>query len=233
LVERSHRFGQPLQSIHLLPNGPAASLRHLVNQATSRRQELRSRFGWSEHRVVIYSGTVPLNSDLDIAVKAMSSIRAMNIDFRWVVIATGDGLPDLKQSVQRAGLDDIIEYHGFMPHEQLVERLVAADIGVYPYRDTSINRAKCSGKVVDYMACGLPMVVSDVGMNALYVEHERSGYLTEPGNADAFGAALLQLMNQPDASRQMGLAAQLRIWQNFSWDKRIGELEALYTAASP
>ncbi|HEY3290354.1 MAG TPA: glycosyltransferase family 4 protein [Anaerolineae bacterium] len=233
LVERSHGFGQLQKSIHLMPNGPAASLRSSVDQAISRRQELRRRFGWLKHQVVIYAGTVPLNSDLDIAVKAMIALRTRDIDYRWVVIATGDGLSELKRTISRAGLDDFTEYHGFMPHEQLVERLVAADIGVYPYRDTNINRAKCSGKVVDYMACGLPVVVSDVGMNAVYVEHERSGYLTEPGNADAFGAALLKLMSHPDFSRQMGLAAQRRIWENFSWETRVGELETIYTAASP
>lgn len=233
LVERSRSFGQPSQSIHLMPNGPATSLRQQVEQATSNRCELRNRFGWANQRIVIYAGTVPLNHDLDIVVNAMCIVRAHQTDVRWVVIATGAGLPALKQAITRARLDDMTEYHAFMPHKQLVERLVAADIGVYPYRDTAINRAKCSGKVVDYVACGLPMVVSDVGMNAFYIEHERSGYLTAPGNAAAFSTALQHMLSQPDAARQMGLAAQQRIWQKFSWDQRIGELEALYGVASP
>ncbi len=115
-----------------------------------------------------------------------------------------------------------------MPHAQLVERLVAADVAVYPYRDTNINRAKCSGKVMDYMACGLPMVVNDVGMNRVYVEHERSGLLTPPGNADAFAAAMQRLVGAPELAARLGIAAQQRIWDMFGWDGRVGVLEKAY-----
>ena len=115
-----------------------------------------------------------------------------------------------------------------MPHAQLVERLVAADVAVYPYRDTNINRAKCSGKVMDYMACGLPMVVSDVGMNRDYIEHERSGLLTLPGDAEAFYQAMRRLLDSPSFAASLGAAAQQRIWDVFGWDGRAAKLESVY-----
>ncbi len=215
----------------LLPNGPDNTLREVVAQAELRRDALRDAFGWRNARVLIYAGTVPLNHDLDIAVRAIAAIRAGIPNLKWVIIATGDGLPSLRAAIQQAGLEPFVEHHGFMPHDHLVERLVAADIALYPYRDSNINQAKCSGKVIDYMACGKAMVVSDVGMNRHYLQDGISGLLTPPGNAEAFAVALTRLAHDPLWADSLGRAAQGRLWERFGWDGRVATLETLYRAA--
>lgn len=98
-----------------------------------------------------------------------------------------------------------IEWHAFMPHLEAVRRLVAADIAVYPYRDTNINRAKCSGKVIDYMAAGKPTVVSDVGMNRVYLTDGEHALLTPPGDGAAFAAALQKLLADPAYANDLGV----------------------------
>ncbi len=231
LVERTRRFRtmgeRPTHDIHLLPNGPDEAMRAQVVAAESQRDALRARFGW-HGPVAIYAGTIPLNHDLDIAVQAIRRLP----EVRWVIIATGAGIPSLRQTIASAGIGDRVEWHDFMPHVQLIERLVAADIALYPYRDTNINRAKCSGKVMDYMACGKPMVVSEVGMNCVYVEDERSGLLTPPGDAEAFYAAMKRLLDDRVFAVRIGRAAQRRIWERFGWDGRIGTLEQIYASVA-
>ncbi|MGQ9903635.1 MAG: glycosyltransferase family 4 protein [Anaerolineae bacterium] len=233
LIERTRLLAGD-KPMALLPNGPDNSLREKVAQAELRRDKLRELFGWRNKRVLIYAGTVPLNHDLDIAVRAIAAIRAgltsvdNSPDLRWVIIATGAGLPSLQTAIQQAGLQSLTEYHGFMPHDQLIQRLVAADIALYPYRDSNINRAKCSGKVIDYMACGKPMVVSDVGMNHDYLEHGVSGLLTAPGDAEAFASALAQMLRDPLQAGSLGRAAQARLWERYGWDGRVETLEAFY-----
>ena len=221
-----------VKPIIVLPNGPDESLREDVRVAEAKRDALREQFGWAGQRIIIYAGTVPNGHDMDMAVQAVAAARG-STPLRWVIIATGDGLPSLHTSIHAAGLDDIVAWHGFMPHSQLVERLVAADVALYPYRDTNINRAKCSGKVIDYMACAKPMVVSDVGMNRVYLENGVSGLLTSPGDTDAdeFSADLRFLLSHPTEAAQMGHAAQARLWSQFSWESRVAELERIYTAS--
>ncbi|MCS6772659.1 MAG: glycosyltransferase family 4 protein [Thermoflexales bacterium] len=226
LVERSRTLGGASKPVLLFPNGPRETLRAQVARAEQQRQALRQRFGWGDEWVLIYAGTVPVNHDLDVAVQALAGLR--DKPWRWAIIATGDGLPSLRQQIARAGLDRRVEWHGFMPHAQLVERLVAADIALYPYRDTLINRAKCSGKVIDYMACGKPMVVSNLGMNQVYLDGGRCGMLTPPGDAAAFRQALLQLMDNPALAHALGQAAQAHVWQAFGWEGRVQALIELY-----
>ena len=230
LAERSRELnGTPNTPIMVFPNGPDASLRQQVAQAQTQRDTLRLQFGWADKHVVIYAGTVPHGHDMDMAVQAVR--QNLRPGLRFVIVATGDGLPSLREAIEQAGIAQYVEWHSFMPHSQLIERLVAADVAIYPYRDSNINRAKCSGKVIDYMACAKPMVVSDVGMNRYYLEHKISGLLTPPGDAEAFTTALGQLLTHPQPAERMGQAAQQRVWQHFGWDERVIELESLYKKA--
>jgi glycosyltransferase involved in cell wall biosynthesis len=241
LVLRSQELIEPQQKpILLLPNGPDEALHNQVAQAESKRDSLRTQFGWANKQVVIYAGTVPNGHDMDMAVQAirsnltegrtrrLESLRGLERRLHFVIIATGDGLPSLRAAIEQADIGEHVEWHGYMPHAQLIERLVAADVAIYPYRDTNINRAKCSGKVIDYMACAKPIVVSDVGMNRRYLQHEVSGLLTLPGDSAAFSAALGQLLAHPHEAQRMGHAAQQRLWQQFGWGARVRTLEHLY-----
>lgn len=240
LVERTAKFRSGNRAgIRLFPNGPDESMRKQVADAQAKRNVLRTQFGWREP-VVIYAGTIPLNHDLDMVVQSIQDLTTLRqaqgkpdrpadvTDLKWVIIATGDGIASLKQRIADAGIAERVEWHGFMPHEKLIEYLVAADVAVYPYRDTNINRAKCSGKVMDYMACGLPMVVSDVGMNRVYLEDGVSGLLTPAGDAAAFGKAMRRLLDDRALAASVGKAAQQRIWQKFGWDERVAILEQVY-----
>jgi glycosyltransferase involved in cell wall biosynthesis len=231
LMDRTRTLTRPDLPINLLPNGPDERLRAVVAQAQANRPALRARFGWTEGPVVIYAGTVPLQHDMDMAVTALRQAVGSHPTLRWVIIATGDGLRSLEKSIREAGIDGHVQRCGFMPHDDLVERLVAADVAIYPYRDSNINRAKCSGKVIDYMACAKPAVVSDVGMNRAYIDHGKSGLLTPPGDAQAFGAALVQLLDHPTYASLLGRVAQQNLWSRFGWNERVATLEEFYRAA--
>lgn len=227
LVARTHALRGRDAGVLLLPNGPDPRWRVEVAEAEARRDVLRRAFGWDATTpVLIYAGTVPLNHDLDVAVRALATL--VHSPWRWTIIASGAGVPHLRAQIEQAGLAARVEWHAFMPHAALVERLVAADIALYPYRDTPINRAKCSGKVMDYMACGKPMVVSDVGMNRVYLDGGRCGLLTPPGDVAAFREALRFLLHHPAEAQALGRAAQAHLWARFDWSERIGALEKLY-----
>src|SRR5207237_6814869 len=113
-------------------------------------------------------------------------VRAQHPDLRVMVVGSGDGLEPLQRAVNESGHADAFVFTGWVPAEQVPAHLVALDVAVYPYRDTPVKRAKCSGKLHEYMAAGRAIVTNAVGQNLEYFEHMRSGYLARPGDVEDF-----------------------------------------------
>ena len=88
------------------------------------------------------------------------------------------------------------------------------DIGIMPLPDTPWARGKCGYKLIQYMACGLPVIASPVGVNRQIVEHGINGFLAET-EAD-WANALATLLADPVLRRRMGDAGRLKVEQQFS-----------------
>lgn len=85
-----------------------------------------------------------------------------------------------------------------------VDVIQTFDIGIMPVPDEPFERGKCGYKLIQYMACGLPVVASPVGVNTRIVEHGVNGFLA---STDAeWGASLSKLINSQALRNRMGLA---------------------------
>lgn len=88
------------------------------------------------------------------------------------------------------------------------------DIGVMPLRDTPFARGKCAFKLIQYMACGLPVVASAVGANCEVVQNGVNGYLAE--NDLEWSVALRSLIDDPALRTRMGKEGQRLVQQVYS-----------------
>src|SRR6266446_6662585 len=89
------------------------------------------------------------------------------------------------------------------------ELLLGCDIGIMPLPDTEFTRGKCGLKLIQYMACGLPVVASPVGVNREIVEEGRNGHLAT--SADEWYARLDGLIRDPGLRMSMGKAGREKV----------------------
>lgn len=61
--------------------------------------------------------------------------------------------------------------------ESETKNIAAFDVGIMPLEETPWEKGKCSYKLIQYMACGLPVIASPVGMNKEVVKEDKNGYL--------------------------------------------------------
>jgi len=88
------------------------------------------------------------------------------------------------------------------------------DVGIMPLSDEPFARGKCGYKLIQYMACGLPVVASPVGAGRQIVEHGVNGYLAE--TVTDWVTALSRLRNDPVLRRRMGAAGRKKVERKYS-----------------
>ena len=106
-----------------------------------------------------------------------------------------------------------------------VERLHAMDIGIMPLTDTPWARGKCGYKLIQYMACGLPVIASPVGVNTEIVEHGVNGFLAS--TETEWTQALRTLLSDPVLRARMGEEGQRKVEREYSlqiWGPRVAQL---------
>lgn len=106
-----------------------------------------------------------------------------------------------------------------------VQNIQKFDVGIMPLLDEPFERGKCGYKLVQYMACGLPVVASPVGVNRQIVEHGVNGFLAS--SLEEWQAALSYLRDNPDVRRKMGQAGQEKFEAQFSLQVTAPKLAAL------
>lgn len=92
------------------------------------------------------------------------------------------------------------------------------DVGVMPLTDDEWSRGKCAFKLIQYMACAVPVVASRVGANVDVVTPE-CGYLA--ASEQEWVDALRLLRDHPDRRTMMGKAARERVMQHYSLQRNL------------
>ena len=131
------------------------------------------------------------------------SILGESQDVRLVVI--GGKAPCIKNV-------DVIELPWNEDDE--VNEINNFDIGVMPLPDSPWERGKCGFKLIQYMACGLPVIASPIGVNSEIVEHGVNGFLVETD--EEWESSLRTLMGDPELRHRMGQAGRVKIERQYS-----------------
>lgn len=127
---------------------------------------------------------------------------ALNHRMRLVVIGGGE--------VSLPGIEVISQPWSESTEVASISRL---DIGVMPLFDSPWERGKCGYKLIQYMACGLPVVASPVGVNTNIVTDGANGFLA--GDTEGWHRALDRLANDADLRKRMGAAGRARVESDY------------------
>ena len=129
---------------------------------------------------------------------------------------------DLYREQARAlGLENHVSFPGRVPYDRAPELLALADIAVSPKR----SKTEGNGKLLNYMAAGLPTVAFDSPVAREFLGTEGS---LVSARADDLAEALLQLLRDPDERTRYGAALRQRATERFGWDAGAQRIESVY-----
>jgi glycosyltransferase involved in cell wall biosynthesis len=108
-----------------------------------------------------------------------------------------------------------VEYVRWSPQNE-VETIQEMLVGLMPIEDSPWTRGKCSYKMLLYMSCGLPVVVSPVGMNNEVLAHGNAGF--GPRSDSEWVDCIIWLLDNPAKAAEMGKVSRKIILQHYSLD---------------
>lgn len=170
---------------------------------------------------IVHLGRLRKYKSVEVAMKAMKTIREKLPEARLVIIGDGPHKPALERESRRLGLGESIEFRGYMDHEELIEFLNRAHL--------LLNTSPKEGwglTVVEANACGLPVVASNRPGLKDSVRDGVTGYLVEYGDDAALAYAALQLLEEGERWRRMSDNALERV-KELTWDQCARKTEEL------
>jgi glycosyltransferase involved in cell wall biosynthesis len=111
-----------------------------------------------------------------------------------------------------------------------VAQIQSLDVGIMPLSDGPFEQGKCGYKLVQYMACGLPVVASPVGVNSRIVEHGKTGFLAS--STSEWLHALVMLSQNASLRNDFGFAGRKKVEQEYSLQVTAPRLFDILTEAA-
>ena len=175
-----------------------------------------------------YAGSIGVQDGLDYLVKALDYLKTelKRDDFLTIIMGDGDDLPRIKSMTSEYGLDDHVQFTGWLKKEKLTRYMASIDIGVDPDPSNDFNDKCTMIKMTEYMAFSKPIVAFDLP------EHRNTSAdaaIYVPDNDPArFANALMLLMDDPGQRAEMGEIGRKRVETAIAWEYSIPRLLNAY-----
>lgn len=151
--------------------------------------------------------------DISTALKAFAFIKDKYHYAKLVVAGSGPLKSDLEQLSKQLGIAESVTFTGRLENKEMAE--------IYRNTDLLLNPSLADNmpiSLLEALACGIPVISTNVGGIPYLVEDRQTAILVEPGNAEAMATAVMRVLSNP------GLAATLRknglaIVRNYAWSK--------------
>jgi glycosyltransferase involved in cell wall biosynthesis len=175
--------------------------------------------------VITVARLVPLKN-LSLLVDAIAIVRNGGTPVHLVIVGEGPEAASLKQRAASLDLGDAVTFIGYLPQRETPPAYRAADVfALSSDFDNSPN------VILEAMACGLPVVTTDVGGVREFVADGAGGTVVPPKNAAALAAALETYLRSPAVARAAGDYNRRRTMTEFSWRASAQRLLDVYEQA--
>jgi glycosyltransferase involved in cell wall biosynthesis len=166
---------------------------------------------------------IPLKG-LDVLIRAFGQLSIdLKKDLKLKIVGDGPCTSDLKNLTKELNIDDKVEFTGWLDKKNFIDMISKSSLFVLPsYHEVM------PVSLLEAMACGKPIVASDIpGIRDIVVDR-RDGYLFQPGNYRQLSQIISQFVGSKDA-QQIGSAARSRIESDFTFQRIALKYEAMIT----
>lgn len=219
------KAGVRTEQIELVPNGIDTTLFCPASQ--TEKAALRATLQLpGDKTIFIYTGRLATSKGLAELMQAWKALSQQNPAVHLLLVGSGancfdNAEPELRDFLSREHLQNSVTLTGAVSNVR--DYLRASDVFVFPSHYEGFGLS-----IIEAMACGLPVVVTQVGVALDIVQHGHNGMLVPVKDAQQLDAALRWMLEQRDQWSQMGTLARQDVNMRYSMDVIASQYVALF-----
>ncbi len=218
-----NRGGVAPQDVFVVRNGP--------DLTTFKAVAAKPALKYGKPYLVGYVGNMGVQEGLDILLDTALQIKSLGRkDVHFTCVGGGPALPELQRAIKEEGLQDMVNFTGRIPDQQLLEILSTADVCVNPDKPCEMNDISTMIKIMEYMALGKPIVQFNL-KEGRFSAGEASLYSDNHNQVADFADKILWLLDHPEERERMGEFGRRRVAKELAWEYSVQNLLSAYERA--
>lgn len=177
-----------------------------------RRREVRAQHGLGDGPIVGYVGSIRPLEGIDELIRALPLLRDRFPGIRMLLVGGGDW-PGLMVLASELGVSDMLDYRGAIAPDCVPELLAAVDCVAITRPDTHVTRTVTPLKPLEALACGVPVVSSD--LPALRFVGERGTFFYPPGDLERLAERVFGAIY---CGQEFGLEGRTWVEKERTWE---------------
>jgi glycogen(starch) synthase len=163
----------------------------------------------------------------DLALEALSLLLGRFPHVRLIIVGDGSERPALERKAARLGIEEAVEFVGWVEPDKVPAFLATATAVLMPSRNEGLPLVGIQAAMM-----GLPIVAARAGGLSEIVLDGETGLLVDVGDVDGLAEAIAYLLDRPEVAIEFGHAARQRAEELFGWQRCVAAYNALYRALS-
>lgn len=181
-------------------------------------------------RYILSVGRLIPRKGFDVLIEAFAKLDQTRFsDVELWIVGEGPERKKLEEIAEQNLVQDSVKFLGTVQDEKLQKLYAGAEIFALTPREIDGDIEGFGIVYLEAAAYGVPAVGTVTGGVPEAVIHDKTGLLAPPDNAKVTAIALMQLLANSDLRRKLGRGAQMRVQQEFTWEKQIQPLLKLWT----
>lgn len=170
-------------------------------------------------KVILFLSFITKQKGADIAIRSFKRLVNENKNLKLIIAGNGEYLDEAKSLVNQLDIKPNVIFTGFIPNQDASKYYNAADIFIFP----TLRLESFGIVIIEAMACGRPIIASNIGGIPDVIDDSINGLLIPPGNIDELTKKTLFLLKNKDFANKLAINAREKAVQKFSLEKMVEE----------
>ncbi|HII03047.1 TPA: glycosyltransferase family 4 protein [Methanosarcinaceae archaeon] len=187
---------------------------------------------YKDEDVIIYIGGLAEERGIFNLIEATNKISNKYTSIKLLLLGnfeTNQFKNKCFEYIKKNKLEKNIEYLGFLPHTEIPKYIRISKIGtVLLYPTERFKKTAYPLKLFEYMACGKPVLASDLPAMGKIVEEAKCGLLTDPKDTEKISDSIVYLLESPQKAEEMGMNGKKAVETKYNWGNMEKQLNEIY-----